>query len=213
MANCAIKTRPRRAFGKRPPAPQKTEGKPGRPFAEARGGGPAHWVLWFCAIKQIGSSKTTPPRHPRSPYPQHSNGKSHMMALGDRRSERTTAGSALGSARGRHPRLGLAVRCGGLSRYHFKKHAFLCVFHVRSQNSSLRNKRPGLSGRPPCKGVAIGVARRGGWLSDEHTFCVPPSCSDPVSHTGGPHVVSFVVDRPCACVLAGVRVRVLLTIR
>ena len=26
---------------------------------------------------------------------------------------------------------------------------------------SLRNKRPGLSGRPPCKGVAMGVARKG----------------------------------------------------
>ena len=28
--------------------------------------------------------------------------------------------------------------------------------------SSLRNKRPGLSGRPPCKGVATGVARSRG---------------------------------------------------
>ena len=37
------------------------------------------------------------------------------MALGDRRSESTTAGSALGCARGRHSRLGLAVRCGHLT--------------------------------------------------------------------------------------------------
>ena len=29
-------------------------------------------------------------------------------------------------------------------------------------DSSLRNKRPDFSGRPPCKGVAIGVARRDG---------------------------------------------------
>ena len=28
-----------------------------------------------------------------------------------------------------------------------------------TQMGSLRNKRPDLSGRPPCKGVAIGVAR------------------------------------------------------
>ena len=35
-----IKTRPRRAFGKRPPAPRKPKGKPGRPFFGARGGGP-----------------------------------------------------------------------------------------------------------------------------------------------------------------------------
>ena len=34
------------------------------------------------------------------------------MALGDRRSELITAGSALGCARGRHPRLGLAVQSG-----------------------------------------------------------------------------------------------------
>ena len=58
--------------------------------------------------------------------------------------------------------------------------------------SSLRNKRPDLSGRPPCKGVAIGVARRGGRLSGERTLRVPPSCSFPVSHSGGPHVASFV---------------------
>ena len=34
------KKRPRRAFGKRPPAPRKLKGKPGRPFAGANGGGP-----------------------------------------------------------------------------------------------------------------------------------------------------------------------------
>ena len=47
-------------------------------------------------------------------HPYHTNGNSHM-ALGDRRSEITTARSALGCARGRHPRLGLAVRCGDLA--------------------------------------------------------------------------------------------------
>ena len=41
--------------------------------------------------------------------------------------------------------------------------------------SSLRNKRPGLSGRPHCKDVAIGVARRGGRRSgDERTLRIPP---------------------------------------
>ena len=49
-------------------------------------------------------------------HPQHSNGNSNM-ALGDRRSETTTAGGALGCARGRHPRLGLAVRCGDLTLF------------------------------------------------------------------------------------------------
>ena len=48
------------------------------------------------------------------PHPQHSNGNSHM-ALSNRRSERITGGSALGCVRGRHPRLGLAVRCGDLA--------------------------------------------------------------------------------------------------
>ena len=47
-------------------------------------------------------------------HPQYSNGNSHM-ALGDRRSEMTTAESALGCARVRQPRLGLAVRCGDLA--------------------------------------------------------------------------------------------------
>ena len=79
---------------------------------------------------------------------------------------------------------------------------------TRSQNSSLRNKRPDLSGWPPCKGVAIGVARRGGRRSGERTLRAPPLCSVQVSHAGGPHVASFVVDRPCAgvraCVCAGV---------
>ena len=40
---------------------------------------------------------------------------------------------------------------------------------------SLRNKRPGLSGRPPCKGVAMGVASQGGrgHLSGGRTPRVP----------------------------------------
>ena len=42
---------------------------------------------------------------------------------------------------------------------------------------SLRNKRPDLSGRPPCKGVAIGAARRGARLGGERTLRVPPCCS------------------------------------
>ena len=71
--------------------------------------------------------------------------------------------------------------------------------------SSLRNKRPDLSGRPPCKGVAIGVARKGGRLGGERTLRVPPSCSFPVSHSGGPDVASLVAGRrPCA---RGARVR------
>ena len=37
--NYTVKTRPRRAFGKRPPAPRKPKGKPGRLFVGAHGGG------------------------------------------------------------------------------------------------------------------------------------------------------------------------------
>ena len=40
--------------------------------------------------------------------------------------------------------------------------------------------------------MAIGVARRGSRVSGERTLRVPPSCSFPVSHSGGPHVASFV---------------------
>ena len=48
-------------------------------------------------------------------------------------------------------------------------------------------------GRPPCKGVAIGVARRGALLGGDRALrIIPPSCSGPVSHAGGPHVASFV---------------------
>ena len=54
------------------------------------------------------------------------------------------------------------------------------------------NKRSDLSGRPHCKGVAIGVARRGARRSGERTLRIPPSCSVPVSHSCGPHVASFV---------------------
>ena len=77
---------------------------------------------------------------------------------------------------------------------------------LSGSSSSLRNKRPGLSRRPPCKGVAIGVARRGARRSSgERTLRIPPSCSAPVSHAGGPHVVSLVVGRPCVRVRACVR--------
>ena len=55
------------------------------------------------------------------------------MALGDRRSERTTAGSALGCAREKHPRLGLAVRWGDLALSQ-KKLAFSYVFHVQPKH-------------------------------------------------------------------------------
>ena len=63
------------------------------------------------------------------PHPQHSNGNSHM-ALGDRRSEMITAGSALGCARGRQPRLGLAVRCGDLTLQR-KNMPFWTFFYVQ----------------------------------------------------------------------------------
>ena len=49
---------------------------------------------------------------------------------------------------------------------------FLKVRSTSEMACSLRNKRPDLSGRPPCKGVAIGVARRGGCQSGQIvTFC------------------------------------------
>ena len=40
---------------------------------------------------------------------------------------------------------------------------------------SLRNKRPDLLGRPHCKGMAIGVARRGARRSGERALRIPPS--------------------------------------
>ena len=50
--------------------------------------------------------------------------------------------------------------------------------------------------------------KEGGRLNGERTLRVPPCCSLPVNHSGGPHVASFVVGRhPCvhgACVRAGV---------
>ena len=68
-------------------------------------------------------------------HPQHSNGNSHM-ALGDRRSESTTAGSALGCARGRQPRLGLAVRCGDLT-LHKEKTCLFGRFFTCRQNTKM----------------------------------------------------------------------------
>ena len=60
------------------------------------------------------------------------------MALGDRRSERITAGSALGCARERHPRLGLAVRRGDLALS--QKNMPFCAFFSRAaqnQNNAI----------------------------------------------------------------------------
>ena len=71
--------------------------------------------LTYCAaFSNLGVGVSTLRYGKSGRHPQHSNGNSHM-ALGDRRSEMITAGSALGCARGRHPRLGLAVRCGDLA--------------------------------------------------------------------------------------------------
>ena len=57
----------------------------------------------------------------------------------------------------------------------------------------------------------------GGRLSCERTLRVPPCCSFPVSHSGGPHVASFVVGRrSCvhgACVRAGVARRAAKSVR
>ena len=87
-------------------------------------------------------------------HPQHSNGNSDM-ALGDRRSERTTAGSALGCARGRQSRLGLAVRCGDLTLQR-KNMPFWTFFHVQPKylNDAIfvntEGFRPCLS-KPSCR--------------------------------------------------------------
>ena len=67
--------------------------------------------------------------------------------------------------------------------------------------SSLRNKRPGLWGRPSCKDVAIGVARIGARRSGERKLRIPPA--DRMSRRS-----SSVVRAPCAgvraCLCAGV---------
>ena len=55
--------------------------------------------------------------------------------------------------------------------------------------------------------MAIGVARRGARRSGERTLRIPPPCSFPVSHAGGPHVASF-VRRSSVRARASVRARV-----
>jgi hypothetical protein len=69
-------------------------------------------------------------------HSQHSNGNSHIMALGDRRSDRITAGSALGCARGRHLRLGFGGAMRRSRAYHFFKMPF-CTFFTCSQNTQM----------------------------------------------------------------------------
>ena len=61
------------------------------------------------------------------------------MALGDRRSERTTAGSALGCARARHPRLGLAVRYGDLALSLKNIHFFVRFLRVQPKHQNGAN--------------------------------------------------------------------------
>ena len=51
---------------------------------------------------------------------------------------------------------------------------FSYMFPPNMMVSSLGNKRPGLSGRPYCKGVAIGVARKGACRSGERTLRISP---------------------------------------
>ena len=89
--------------------------------------------------------------------------------------------------------------CGGLKRIAQHANPGLLSSPVRlsafPQNVIKRNqetKRPDLLGRPHCKGMAIGVARRGARRSGERTLRIPPSCSLPVSHACGPHVASSV---------------------
>ena len=107
-------------------------------------------------------------------HSQHSNGNSHM-ALGHRRSDRITAGSALKCARGRHLRLGF----GGAmrrSRAITKKHAFWCVFHVqpKHQNGAIfvntEGFRPCLS-KPsngaPQWALVVRLMQKG-WLKSPH---------------------------------------------
>ena len=57
---CTINTRPRRVFGKRPPAPRKPKGKPGRPFVGAHGGGSAfgRFRSFFCDPSRFTSRNT-----------------------------------------------------------------------------------------------------------------------------------------------------------
>ena len=76
-----------------------------------------------------GSSSRSPRAKPHTTDPRHPNGNSNV-ALGDRRSFTTTAGGALGCARGRHSRLGLAVRCGDLT-LQIKNMPFWAFFYVQ----------------------------------------------------------------------------------
>ena len=100
---------------------------------------------------------------------------------------------------------------------HSSKTSFYWAGDPRSQEHREKlNKRPDLSGRPHCKGVAIGVAKRGARRSGERTLRTPPSCSFPVSHACGPHVASSVRRssvRAHACVRACVRVRACVLVR
>ena len=70
--NCTIKKRPRRVFGKRPSAPRKPKGKPGRPFVGAHGGGSGRgdrpWVHSPRAegpgLVKVGGRPAPQPRRP-----------------------------------------------------------------------------------------------------------------------------------------------------
>ena len=84
-----------------------------RPSRQPRGFPPQGRCVHNGNLRKYTTYQWHQQTRPRT-HPRHSNGNSHM-ALGDRRSEMTTAGSALGCARGGHPRLGLAVRCSDLT--------------------------------------------------------------------------------------------------
>ena len=64
MMNCTIKIRPRRAFGKRPPAPRKSKGKPGRQFSLIHPQLPSPLHQFICVVGIFG-----PAASPHAPIP------------------------------------------------------------------------------------------------------------------------------------------------
>ena len=86
----------------------------------------------------------------------------------------------------------------------FARHRY-STLEPPSWHGTLKKQKAGLFGAAALQGRSNRGRKEGGRRSGERTLRNSLSCSVLVSHAGGPHVASFVVDRPCACVRACVQ--------
>ena len=177
IMNYTVKTRPRRAFGKRPPAPRKPKGKPGRPFVGAHGGGS---VPYYNGVMNFGGSPETQPRKRNVFFVITS--PPGTIYVG-------SCGIALNSTTRRHPRLGLVSGSRGPTQIHIRG---LCHWagepagHLGAESPSRRTARPASARKTssPCPHWLRGLSQTHHVNAVSRHRRVPPFASSrrPLTH-------------------------------